>query len=155
YAAKQQNGHLALLVINKNASTDLTAQFNVNGFTPAAQAAEWQYGKAQDTAQSQTTDGHSSLANSNPTLSLSGGGFSFVAPAYSMTVLDLTPASSPGLPPGWSDGDIGGPGRAGSATYNAGTWTVNGGGADIWNASDQFNFARTSLTGDGSIVARV
>ncbi len=92
YAVKQQNGHLDLLVINKNVSTNLTGQFNVAGFTPASQATVWQYGKAQDTAQSQTTDGHAALANFSQTLSSSGSGFTFLAPAYSMTVLDLAPA---------------------------------------------------------------
>src|SRR5207244_7813006 len=28
-----------------------------------------------------------------------------------------------------------------SASYSAGTWTVSGGGADIWNTADQFHFA--------------
>jgi hypothetical protein len=152
YAVKQQNGHLDLLIINKNVSTDLTGQFNINGFAPAAAATEWQYGKTQDTAQSQTTDGHASLATSTPTLSLDTGGFSFVVPAYSMTVLDLTPSS---LPAGWSDTDVGSPGKAGSASDNAGTWTVSGGGADIGGKSDQFNFAHESLAGDGSVVAEV
>jgi hypothetical protein len=153
YAIKEANGHLELLVINKNATTDLTEQFNIAGFAPAAQTTVWQYGKAQDTAQSQTTDGHASLANSTPTLTFNGSNFSFLFPQYSMTVLDLAPAS--GLPAGWGDGDIGSPARAGSAATSAGTWTVNGGGADIWNASDQFNFAHESMTGDGSIAARV
>ncbi|HKI34800.1 MAG TPA: discoidin domain-containing protein [Gemmataceae bacterium] len=156
YAVKEQNGHLDLLIINKNQSTNLTGQFNVSGFTPASQATVWQYGEAQDTAQSQTSDGHSSLANFTQTLTVNGGGFSFTAPAYSMTVLDLAPASSgPGLPPGWSDSNIGSPGKAGSASDSGGTWTVSGGGADIWNSSDQFNFAHESLSGDGSVVAKV
>src|SRR5262249_34924968 len=90
------------------------------------------------------------------TLSLDAGGFSFLAPAYSMTVLDLAPASSgPGLPAGWSDTDVGSPGKAGSAAYNAGSWTVNGGGPHTGGEPGQFNFARESLTGDGSVVARV
>jgi len=44
---------------------------------------------------------------------------------------------------------------AGSATYNAGTYTVNGGGADIWYTSDQFNYVYQSLTGDLTLTARV
>jgi hypothetical protein len=155
YAVKEQNGHLDLLVINKNVNTNLAGQFNLNGFAAANQATVWQYGKAQDTAQSQTSDGHSSLANFTQTLTLDSGGFSFTAPAYSMTVLDLAPASSSGLPAGWSDTDIGSPGKAGRATYSGGTWTVSGGGTDIWYTSDQFNFAHQSLSGDGSIIARV
>ncbi len=60
-------------------------------------------------------------------------------------------------PIGLTSQDIGSPGIAGSSTYDptTGNWTINGGGADIWNASDQFSFASQSFTGDGSIVARV
>jgi regulation of enolase protein 1 (concanavalin A-like superfamily) len=59
------------------------------------------------------------------------------------------------LPPGWSDGDIGAPGSAGSATVTNGLWTVAGGGGDIWNAADQFNYVSTPLYSDGTLVARV
>src|ERR1017187_170311 len=59
------------------------------------------------------------------------------------------------LPPGWSDADIGSPGLAGSAAYNNGLWTITGGGADIWGTSDQFNYAYTTVNGDGSIIAQV
>jgi hypothetical protein len=59
------------------------------------------------------------------------------------------------LPPGWSDADIGSPGLAGSATYASGLWTVTGGGSDIWNTADQFNFASTNYTGDGTMIALV
>ncbi len=58
---------------------------------------------------------------------------------------------------GWSDTDIGSPGESGSAQYNSvtGSWTVSGGGSDIWGTNDQFNFASTSVTNDGSIIAEV
>ena len=59
------------------------------------------------------------------------------------------------LPPGWSDADIGSPGLAGSAGYTNGLWTVTGGGSDIWNTADQFNFASTNYTGDGTMIALV
>ena len=59
------------------------------------------------------------------------------------------------LPPGWSDADIGSPGLAGSAGYTNGLWTVTGGGADIWNTADQFNFASTNYTGDGTMIVLV
>ncbi len=59
------------------------------------------------------------------------------------------------LPPGWSDADIGSPGLAGSASYASGLWTVTGGGADIWNAADQFNFASTNYPGDGTMIVCV
>jgi hypothetical protein len=61
-----------------------------------------------------------------------------------------------GLPAGWADADVGGPGKSGSASSPDGqSWTVSGGGSDIWNGSDQFNFASQAVTGDGTIVARV
>jgi hypothetical protein len=36
-----------------------------------------------------------------------------------------------------------------------GTYTMTGSGADIWNAADEFHYAFKSLTGVGSIVAKV
>jgi hypothetical protein len=73
----------------------------------------------------------------------------FIFPLISQTAL------SQALPGGWTDSDIGSPGKAGSAAYTNGGWTVKGGGADIWGTSDQFNFARTTLNGDGVIIAQV
>jgi regulation of enolase protein 1 (concanavalin A-like superfamily) len=60
-----------------------------------------------------------------------------------------------GLPGGWTSNDVGQTGRAGSATANAGTFTVKGAGADVWGTADALQFVSTSLTGDGDIVARV
>jgi regulation of enolase protein 1 (concanavalin A-like superfamily) len=60
-----------------------------------------------------------------------------------------------GLPSGWSDADIGSPGLAGSASDVNGDWTVTGGGSDIWNTADQFNFASTTFGSDGGIIAKV
>jgi len=59
------------------------------------------------------------------------------------------------LPSGWVDGDVGSPSIGGSASFTNGLWTVSGGGSDIWNASDQFNFVSLSFFGDGSIAAKV
>src|SRR5437899_5238212 len=63
--------------------------------------------------------------------------------------------SAPSLPAGWTDADIGAVGLAGSASYSAGTFTVKGSGADIWNAADQFNYAFQSIVNDVTITARV
>ena len=46
-------------------------------------------------------------------------------------------------------------GLAGSAGYANGTYTLKGSGADIWGATDAFNFAYQPLNGNGTIVARV
>ncbi len=61
------------------------------------------------------------------------------------------------LPPGWSDQDIGSPPIAGSASYDtpSDTYTIEGNGSDIFGTSDQFNFASTTMTGDGNAIAYV
>lgn len=60
-----------------------------------------------------------------------------------------------GLPSLWTDQDIGGATPAGSATYQLDTFTVNGGGGDIWGTADQFNYASQPTSGDLNIVAQV
>jgi regulation of enolase protein 1 (concanavalin A-like superfamily) len=51
--------------------------------------------------------------------------------------------------------DIGSVGVAGSASYAGGIFTVRGSGQQIWNTADGLHYAYQSLTGDGTIVARV
>ena len=93
YAVREQNGHVDLLVINKSASSDLTGTFNFTGFTPSTSATYWRYGKTEDTAQSQTSDGHASLSTGTATLAVNGSNYSYTFSSYSMTVLDLTPVN--------------------------------------------------------------
>src|SRR5277367_2942192 len=59
------------------------------------------------------------------------------------------------LPAGWSDGDIGSVGVAGSASYANGVFTTKGSGTAIGGTSDQMHFAYQALSGNGTIVARV
>ena len=61
------------------------------------------------------------------------------------------------LPVPWADGDVGNVGAAGSAAYDdpTSTYTIKGAGADVWGTADALHYAYQSLTGDGSIVARV
>jgi hypothetical protein len=61
------------------------------------------------------------------------------------------------LPAGWSSADIGSPGSAGAAGAANGTFEVIGGGSGVGagSISDQFQFAYTTLTGDGTITALV
>jgi alpha-L-arabinofuranosidase len=94
YAVVEPNGQLDLLVINKSATSALTGNFELANYQPASSATVWQYGEAQDTAQSQTSNGASALANFTTHLSVSGSTFSYSFPAYSMTVLVLGKASS-------------------------------------------------------------
>jgi alpha-L-arabinofuranosidase len=97
FAVKEANGHLDLLVINKDPSAQINEPFTIQGFTPSGQAHVWQYSEVQDYAQSKSTTGASALSSANVTLTLSGSNFSYSFPAYSMTVIDLTP-SAPTIP---------------------------------------------------------
>ena len=67
----------------------------------------------------------------------------------------VTVAASAPLPPGWTDQDIGSVGLAGSGTGSGNSLVIQGSGTDIWNTADAFNFASTTLAGNGSIVALV
>jgi hypothetical protein len=61
-----------------------------------------------------------------------------------------------GLPGGWNDADIGVVGKAGLSSYDAGTFTVRGSGANIWGTADSFHFMNKVMYGpDSQIVARV
>lgn len=64
-----------------------------------------------------------------------------------LTVLSL---SAP-----WQTADIGAVGIVGSAGDSAGTFTVKGSGTGIGGTSDQFRFVYQTMSGDGSITARV
>jgi len=78
--------------------------------------------------------------------------------SVTITVSDAPPPPPPppaGLPAGWSHADIGSVPLSGDATFANGTYTVKGAGTDVWGTADQFHYAYTSLTGDGSIIARV
>ena len=55
----------------------------------------------------------------------------------------------------WSSEDIGSVNLSGSATYQSGTYTVVGAGADIYGSADAFHFVSQPMTGDGAIIARV
>jgi hypothetical protein len=59
------------------------------------------------------------------------------------------------MPSGWAATDVGNVGAAGSSSGSGGSFTVTGAGADIWSTADAFQYAYTTLSGDGSIVSRV
>ena len=69
--------------------------------------------------------------------------------------IQVTPAAPATLPAGWANQDIGAVAIAGSTSFAGGAFTVRGSGADIWGTADAFHFVYRTLTGDGSIVARV
>ena len=78
---------------------------------------------------------------------------------FSVTVGGQTVHSSPftvtSLPSGWLDADVGAVGVAGSSSYTTGTFSVSGAGSQISGSVDAFHFVYQTLSGDGSIVARV
>jgi hypothetical protein len=51
--------------------------------------------------------------------------------------------------------DIGSVYTKGSSSSSNGTFTVTSGGSDIWGTSDAFRYDETSLTGNGTIIAKV
>jgi hypothetical protein len=64
-------------------------------------------------------------------------------------------APAPTLPDGWANTDIGTVGLAGSATFNAGVYTLSGAGAGIGGRTDSLNFTSESASGDCSVIVRV
>jgi len=55
----------------------------------------------------------------------------------------------------WTAQDIGKPALAGSSGFTNGQFVITGGGSDIWNNADQFQYVSQPLSGDGTLVARV
>jgi regulation of enolase protein 1 (concanavalin A-like superfamily) len=59
------------------------------------------------------------------------------------------------LPANFKAEDIGQPDAPGKTTVdNKGVWTITAGGSDIWSSSDQFQFAYTTLPGNGNVTMR-
>nr|NIS53567.1 hypothetical protein [Phycisphaerae bacterium]NIU11045.1 hypothetical protein [Phycisphaerae bacterium]NIU59672.1 hypothetical protein [Phycisphaerae bacterium]NIW95964.1 hypothetical protein [Phycisphaerae bacterium] len=58
---------------------------------------------------------------------------------------DVTPIA------GWGSKDIGNPGIPGRSFDDAGTWTIQGSGHDIWGNNDGFHYVYRPLAGDGSL----
>lgn len=85
YAALQQSGSLALLVVNKSPLGAQTVAFSIAGFaTGSIRAAVYTYGKAQDTASSDST--FCSLGVTSPSIR-------YTFQPYSITVLVISAAS--------------------------------------------------------------
>jgi hypothetical protein len=98
-----------------------------------------------------TTVTSSSTPAGTYTLTITGTGTNQSRSASTALVVN----SNTGLPQGWTDLNIGTPGVAGSASYSSGTFTVSGGGSDIWGTSDQFNYLYEPLTGDVTLTAHI
>lgn len=60
------------------------------------------------------------------------------------------------IPPSpWISTDVGTPLISGNASYDNGTFSINGAGGDIWGPTDEFRYVYQSLSGNGEIVTRV
>src|SRR5262249_42296951 len=59
-------------------------------------------------------------------------------------------------PDGWQCDEVGYPAPPGTQLYDAATqtWTLQGGGFDIFYNTDQFHFVSRPMTGDGALSAR-
>jgi RHS repeat-associated protein len=98
---------------------------------------------------------NTSIVFTVPVGATSGSVLVAVAPSMNSSnsvALDIT--TQP-LPAPWLDADIGAVGQAGTATYSGGIFTVTGGGNGFIAAADAMHFVYQTLSGDGSIVARV
>ena len=71
------------------------------------------------------------------------------------SALSGSASATTGAAPSWNHGDIGAVAAAGSFTDNGSALTITGSGADIWGTADEFHYAYRTLTGDGTLTARV
>jgi regulation of enolase protein 1 (concanavalin A-like superfamily) len=81
------------------------------------------------------------------------GGATVSSASVGVTVSAAPPA--PTLPAPWQSQDIGAVGPAGRAGAASGTFSVSGGGADVWGSADALHFAWQRVTGDADVIARV
>lgn len=84
HAARLADGRLALLVVNKNPTADLTAQISLQNFIPGSGTATvWSYGKTNDAQNSANPDLTAS------TITNASASFTYTFPSYSATVIQL------------------------------------------------------------------
>ena len=60
-----------------------------------------------------------------------------------------------GCPTGWTCSDIGGALPLGQQTLTGSTWSISGGGGDIFGTADAFHFVSQTLAADGTVSAQV
>jgi hypothetical protein len=93
YAARQTNGTLSVLAVNKDPVGNFNGQLNFNGFLPASNAVSRTYGEFQDNATSSNLSATlQDIAATNMTSA--SNLFTYTFPPYSLTVLTFTPSSS-------------------------------------------------------------
>ncbi len=73
---------------------------------------------------------------------------------YPTPIFTATPSAN-ALPAPWAASDIGAVAGAGTTDFSGSTFKVISAGADIWGTADQFRYTYQTLTGNGTITARV
>ena len=96
--------------------------------------------------------GIGSLAGFGITSHLQGTGESVTLDSVAINATEYPP---PGLvcPTSWSCADINST-PLGGQTLSGSTWSIQGGGSDIYGTTDQFHFVWSTLSADGSISTR-
>jgi outer membrane protein assembly factor BamB len=72
-----------------------------------------------------------------------------------VTISTTAPPAPTNCPAGWNCADIGYAAPAGSQSVSSGTWTVLGGGSDIYGTYDQFHYVWQTLAADGVVSAHI
>ncbi|MBC8134339.1 MAG: hypothetical protein H8F28_00450 [Fibrella sp.] len=103
YSVKKPDGKLHVLLLNKHRDSAITGNLALAGFTPQASATLYQFGKTQDTNASL---GQTGSAIDVQTLAVSNAAtnFSLALPAYSVSLLTMTPGSGGGGTGGANNG---------------------------------------------------
>jgi hypothetical protein len=163
YAARQTNGTLSVLAINKDPAASFNGQLNFTGFSPAGTAISRTYGEFQDNATSSNLSAAlQDIATTN--MSAAGNLFSYSFPPYSLTVLTfgqtnlitLSLQMRTGLnwntPTNWSDGN---PASVSAALPGYALYEVLPGARLQTPATGPATFPGNALTmeGDGNFVA--
>jgi hypothetical protein len=116
YAARQANGTLTVLVVNKDPVASFNGQLNFTGYSPASNVVIRTYGESQDNA---TKNGLSAALQdiASSTNNSASNLFSYSFPPYSLTVMTFAPVITNKLslqmaagvdwntPTNWSDGN--------------------------------------------------
>jgi hypothetical protein len=89
YAVHRTNGSLTLMVINKDSTSNLTANIALSNFAPNSAATIYSYGMPQDNA-AETGIGSCDVAQTNYTSATTN--FSYTFAPYSVTVFAFAPA---------------------------------------------------------------
>jgi hypothetical protein len=89
---------------------------------------------------------------------VSGDSFMFLKeadPSVATPAAALPIPATTSITSGFTNVEIGGATPTGGASYSGGTWTVQGGGSEMWGENDSCHFTYKAITGDCAIIAKV